>query len=74
MTDDVLLTLLLAGPAGAQSYPNRSIRMIVPFTSGGGVDIVARSIAQKMSEKLGQPVTVENRAGADTMLGVRYAF
>lgn len=63
----------IAGPAGAQSYPNRSIRLIVPFTSGGGVDIVARSIAQKMSESLGQSVVIDNKAGAGSNIGIELA-
>jgi tripartite-type tricarboxylate transporter receptor subunit TctC len=59
-----------AGPARAQSagYPNRSIKMIVGFAAGGGTDVVARIMAQKMSEILGQSVLVENRTGASGMI------
>lgn len=50
--------------AMAQDYPTRAIRLIVPYTAGGGADIAARIVAQRMSEPLGQPVVVENRGGA----------
>ena len=55
--------------AYAQTYPSRTIRIIVPFPAGGPTDIVSRVIAQKMSEDWGQPVVVENRPGADTVIG-----
>ena len=55
---------LSALPAAAQSYPNKSIRLLVGFAPGGGTDIVARALAPKMSEALGQSVIVENKAGA----------
>jgi tripartite-type tricarboxylate transporter receptor subunit TctC len=56
-------------PAGAQEYPTQPIRMIVPFGPGGGSDIVTRIIAQRMQEKLGVPVVVENKPGAGGTLG-----
>jgi tripartite-type tricarboxylate transporter receptor subunit TctC len=62
-------TGLLAAPAPAQEWPQSSIRMIVAFGPGGGSDIVARIIAQRMQEKLGQPVVIENRPGAGGTLG-----
>jgi tripartite-type tricarboxylate transporter receptor subunit TctC len=55
--------------AHAQAYPSRTIRIIVPFPAGGPTDILSRVIAQKMSEDWGQPVVVENRPGADTVIG-----
>ena len=70
---------LLLGAAVAQeksdaaSYPNRPIRIIVPFPAGGPSDIVARVIGQKMSEDWGQPVVVENRPGANTLIGAQAA-
>ena len=66
----VSATCLLAGaPALAQAYPSRPIRMIVPFPAGGTTDIVARIVAQRMSESMGQPVLVENRGGAGGAIG-----
>ena len=57
----------------AGSYPSRPIRIIVPFPAGGPSDIVARIIGQKMSEDWGQPVVVENRPGANTLIGAQAA-
>jgi tripartite-type tricarboxylate transporter receptor subunit TctC len=62
--------LLCMGSASAQTYPSKPIRYIVPFPPGGSSDLIARAIAPKMSEKLGQPIIVENRPGAGGMLGV----
>jgi tripartite-type tricarboxylate transporter receptor subunit TctC len=55
---------LTSASAFAQNYPNRPIRMLVPFAAGGAVDTLARLIGQKLSENLGQPVIIENRPGA----------
>ena len=57
--------------ADARSFPNRAIRIIVPFPAGGPSDIVARLIGQKMSEDWGQPVVIENRPGANTIIGAQ---
>lgn len=59
----------LARDACAQAFPAKSIRMIVPFPPGGTTDIIARLVAQRMSETMGQPVLVENRAGAGGSIG-----
>jgi tripartite-type tricarboxylate transporter receptor subunit TctC len=61
---------LWLGIASAQTYPSKPIRFIVSFPPGGSSDLIVRAIAPKMSEKLGQPVVVENRAGAGGMIGV----
>ena len=63
-----VLAALLAG-AQAQNYPSRPIRFIVPIAAGGGADLVARVIAERLSRNLGQQVVVENRAGGGTVIG-----
>lgn len=69
----VVAVCLLAGPVLSQNYPVRPVRLIVPFTPGGGVDIVARAMAQKMSEGLGQSIVIDNRAGAGGLIGIELA-
>jgi tripartite-type tricarboxylate transporter receptor subunit TctC len=56
-------------PTQAQGYPNKPIKAIVPFAAGSATDQVGRAFAQKMSEILGQPIVVENKAGVNGMLG-----
>ena len=64
-----LAVLLAPLPADAQAYPAKPVRMIVPWAPGGTTDILARVIAQKMGEKWGQPVVVDNRGGAAGNIG-----
>lgn len=59
-----LFATFVAGPAAAQSFPNRPVKVVVSFPPGTTPDIVARVVAQKLQDSLGQPVVVENRAGA----------
>lgn len=63
-----LLTLFTATTA-AQNYPSKPVRMVVPFPAGGGIDTVARILAPKLSEGLGQPVVIDNRVGASGTVG-----
>jgi tripartite-type tricarboxylate transporter receptor subunit TctC len=65
----LLLALGAVSPSQAQDYPRQTVKIIVPFAAGGGVDVVARIIASKLGEELGQSVIIENRAGAGGMIG-----
>ena len=67
------LALAWAGPAGAQTYPDRTIKLIVPQPPGGGFDTVARILADRMGPLLGQALVVENRVGAGTLVGTEAA-
>jgi tripartite-type tricarboxylate transporter receptor subunit TctC len=60
---------LLVGPALAQGFPSRNVRLIVPFPPAGAVDLIARTLSQPMTAALGQNVIVENRPGANTVIG-----
>ena len=69
----ILISLVLTN-ASAQSYPSRPIQIIVPFVPGGGTDLLARVVADKLRDKFGQPVTVENRSGAAGNIGADAVF
>lgn len=69
----LLLALVLAAPALAQPYPTKPIRWIVPTGPGSAVDVQARRVAPKLGEVLGQAIVVENRPGANSMIGAREA-
>jgi tripartite-type tricarboxylate transporter receptor subunit TctC len=62
--------LICAAPAFAQGYPTRPIRLIVPFGTGGGTDILARIIEPLVTKELGQPLVIENRAGGGSIIGM----
>jgi tripartite-type tricarboxylate transporter receptor subunit TctC len=64
---------IAAGVAAAQTYPTKPIRIVVPWPPGGGTDLVARTVAQKMNETLGQTAVVDNRAGANGIIGADLA-
>ncbi|HUG58606.1 MAG TPA: tripartite tricarboxylate transporter substrate binding protein [Candidimonas sp.] len=71
----VLCSVALASPfasAHADTYPDRPIRLVVPYGSGGPTDMLARALAQRMSERLKQPIVVENKPGAGGIIGVEH--
>ena len=65
------VAMVVCAPAAAQDYPTRSITLIVPYPAGGGVDALARVVAEKFSVALGQQVVVDNRAGGSALVGTR---
>ena len=65
----LIAAALFSGPAAAQGYPSQPIRFVVPFTPGTGMDIIARQVGPRLTERLGQPVVVENRPGASGNIG-----
>ncbi len=68
----VALALLINNSAYAQAYPAKPIKFVIPFPPGNTTDIMTRLIAPKLTERMGQPVIVENRAGASGMLGLEF--
>jgi tripartite-type tricarboxylate transporter receptor subunit TctC len=69
----IIAALLVTAPALAQTYPTRYISLIVPYAPGGSVDAVARVVAQKMGDRLGQSLVIENVAGAGGIVGTQKA-
>jgi len=67
----VAVLSMVAGHVSAQSFPERNITLVNPYAAGGPADLLARTVAEGMSEALGKPVVVENRAGAGTAIGAR---
>ncbi len=65
----VVAPWLTGAPAQAQDYPNRPLRIVVPFPAGGSADALARTIGQRLTESMGQPVVIENKPGAGGILG-----
>lgn len=68
----MVLATLVPAPAIAQPFPSKAIRFVVPFAPGGQSDVVARLVGQKLSERWGQPVLIENKAGAATTIGADF--
>lgn len=68
----VLVWLVPWRVAHAQSYPSRPIQLVIPFPPGGATDIVGRLVGRKLGERLGQPVVIENKAGAGTVVGAAF--
>jgi tripartite-type tricarboxylate transporter receptor subunit TctC len=69
----LVLAALAAGASFSQTYPTKPVRIIAPFAPGGGTDFIARLIAQKLTDRLGQQVIVENKPGAGGNLGAEFA-
>ena len=69
----VAASLVALAPPAAAQYPTRPIRFVAPFPPGGGVDIVARTVGEKLSPRLGQPIVIENRPGAGATIGTELA-
>ena len=69
----IAMSLLLSSAVQAQDYPNKAVRIVIPFPAGGGTDILSRALGQKLSEKWKQPVIVDNRPGGGANIGADHA-
>jgi tripartite-type tricarboxylate transporter receptor subunit TctC len=69
ITPLIALLCAFANFASAQEWPTRAVKIVVPYPAGGGVDVMARALGQRLQEKWQQPVTIDNRPGANTLLG-----
>ena len=67
-----IAALVCSSSAMAQTYPNKPITLVIPFAAGSGTDFVARTVAQKLSERLKQPVVVDNKAGASAQIAAQF--
>lgn len=68
-----LASISVCTAATAQDYPNRNITLVIPYAAGGGLDVFARVIAPRLSERLGKAIIIDNKPGAGTVIGARYA-
>jgi tripartite-type tricarboxylate transporter receptor subunit TctC len=69
LASPALALLLLAGIAAAQDFPSKTVRIVVPFPPGGATDVLARTLATQLTRSLGQNVVIDNRTGANTVIG-----
>ena len=67
-----VIIVALATPVSAEDWPTRPLTMVVPFPAGGGTDVLGRVVGKRLSEILGQPVVIENLAGAGGMVGTAH--
>src|SRR3954464_3975378 len=67
------LGVALTSAVQGQGYPSKPLRLIISFPPGGGIDVTARSLAQKLGEQMNQPVVVDNRAGGNTVISAEIA-